>query len=171
VLSSANVPPVNGLLTSPLLSGLTLEETGMASALEQWRALHGLPQDGSQDLANPSGDGISNLLKFAFNLAPLAGDLNNSNVAVFAPGNTTGLPAVQRTQSGDLIFDYLRRTAASAPEITYIPRISTDLTVWQPVIPGGANVTPVQPGWERVTLTVPAPAGGRLFGRVETVTN
>jgi hypothetical protein len=89
-------------------------------------------------------------------------------VAVFAPGGSSGLPAVQRSQNGDLIFDFLRRTAATAPEISYIPRVSTDLTVWQPVSLGGAAVTPAIPGWERVVLIVPGPAGGRFFGSVET---
>jgi|GEM_PF-3716170 len=167
VLSSANVPAIPNLNTNPLLSGLTLEQGSFVSAFAEWCYLHGLPYDGSHDLANPSGDGVSNLLKFAFNLAPQAGDLDHSNVTVFAPGEGSGLPAIQPGKNGAILFDFLRRTPTSAPEVSYIPRISTDLVVWQPVSLDGATITSVHPGWERVTLTIPALAGSRLFGRVE----
>lgn len=56
--------------TSLQLVGSKLIYTISSAPLPNWRTLHNLPADGSQDLGNPSGDGIPNLLKYAFNLAP-----------------------------------------------------------------------------------------------------
>ena len=49
---------------------IVLTTSGSAiMAPQDWRDHLGLPADGSQDLANPSGDGVANIMKFALNLA------------------------------------------------------------------------------------------------------
>ena len=105
VLDGASVTAIQGLDRNPILNGLTLEEMSL-SPLAAWRSLHGLPADGSQDYANPSKDGVANLLKYAFNMAPVAGDLLKSNVSTITPSGTAGLPLIQRNGAGQLVFTY-----------------------------------------------------------------
>lgn len=82
VLNGADNVTVPGIDRNPILNGLTLEL--LPSELDAWRSLQGLSADGSQDLANPSGDGVPDLLKYAFNLANNAGDLTLVRNAVLA---------------------------------------------------------------------------------------
>lgn len=93
--------------------------------------------------------------------------MNRSNLTGYVFPSNGGLPAIKSAAGGGLTFDFLRRNAATTPGVSYTPRVSTDLTAWQPVSLAGATITAVLPGWERVTLTVPPPPGGRLYGSVE----
>lgn len=140
-----------------------------------FRTLHGLAADGSQDFANPSGDRIPNLLKYAFRLAENAGDLNTPNYRLLqSPADTAGLPSLFRTDNGVFQFVYVRRTEASVPGITYTPEISTRLdSGWVDLVPDSAVVQPLGGVWERVILTLAAPfdaphdTGGRVRVRVD----
>src|SRR5882724_5559119 len=66
------------------------------------------------DLADPDGDGVTNLLEYALGLNP--------NVA-----NVSGLPAVGLT-NGFLTLTYTR--VNSATDITYLPEVSGNLINW-----------------------------------------
>ncbi len=134
-------------------------------ALESWRALHHLAADGSQDAANPSGDGIANLLKFAFNMAPNAGDLANVNVGVLPANGTAGLPFIDRDAQGRLVIEFIRRKAATNSGITYVVETGDDLTDLQPLALTGASVGSIDAAWERVTVIDPVITPKR-FGRV-----
>ncbi len=72
------------------------------------------------DLATPANDGVANLVKYAFNLGPLA----NAEGALPTPTLVNGLPS--------LVFD------ASQSDLTYTVQASTDLVNWST-----ANVTTV----------------------------
>lgn len=133
-----------------------------------WRTLHGLPADGSQDLANPSGDGIQNLLKFAFNMAPASGELLWPNVAILPANGTAGLPAIGRDAQGRLVVDFVRRKAITDPGIVYQVETGADLTNWGALDLGAASVTSINSVWERVSVTDPTP-GTRRFGRVRVL--
>jgi hypothetical protein len=143
--------------------------------LAGFRTLHGLAADGSQDYANPSGDRIPNLLKYAFHLAENAGDLNTPNYRQLqSPADTAGLPTLFRAGNGIFQFVYVRRTDASMPGITYTPEISTSLNAgWVDLVPDSAVVQPLGGVWERVILTLAAPfdaphdTGGRVRVRVD----
>lgn len=130
-----------------------------------WRSWQGLPSDGSQDLKNPSGDGISNLLKYAFNLAPNAGDLYQSNVKTLAAGGTAGLPAVSYDGAGRLVLEFVRRKASTTPGISYIVETSDDLMTWGDLDVSNASVTSIDNNWERVRA-VDSTLSPRRFGRV-----
>ena len=67
----------------------------ISTALSDWRTLQGLRADGSFDQANPSGDGIKNIIRFAYNLAPTSGALNTPSLNPSLPaGGNAGLPSV-----------------------------------------------------------------------------
>ena len=140
-------------------------EFRQGTPLLDWRILHGLDQAGSDDLGNPSGDGIANLLKYAFNMAPNAGDLELGNPSVMAPDGISGLPMIERTEEGRLSFTYVRRKASSSPGVSYQPQTSIDLSTWNPILFASSTVTSVDDEWERVTVVDPVSTDTR-FGRV-----
>jgi hypothetical protein len=103
------------------------------SPIQVWRALHSLAVDGSQDLANPSGDGLANVVKFAFNTAPNAGDLPVPNVEVLPANGLAGLPFITRAEQGRLFIEFLRRKATSDPGVSDIVETGDDLSNLQPL--------------------------------------
>lgn len=133
-------------------------------------AVHGLPSNGSQDLANPSGDSVPNLLKFAFNMAPNAGDLLVPDLALLPPGEAAGLPLVTRDNQGRLSIAFVRRKAGTNPGITYQALTGADLTNLQPLALTGATIASIDTTWERVTVIDPAVTDKR-FGRGRGQTN
>ena len=104
-LMNADATPWRFSDHDPVLIGINLS----SSPLESWRSLHGLAANGSQDLASAANDGVENLLKYAFNKAPDAGDLGQMNVSVLAPDGDTGLPRVFREAGGHLAVDVIRQ--------------------------------------------------------------
>ncbi len=143
-------------------------EAPAPSPLVDWRNLHGLALNGSQDLGNPSGDGVSSLLKYAFNLAPLAGSLNQPNIAILPSSGDAGLPHISRTPSGQLQITYLRRKASTYPGITYTPETGSILSDFA-ALTATETVTSIDTNWERVTITDSSTASKR-FGRVKVTT-
>jgi hypothetical protein len=135
------------------------------TSLQVWRALQGLAADGAQDAANPSGDGVPNLLKYAFNLAPNAGDLLVSNRTVLPPNGTAGLPRLTVDATPRLVFQFVRRKAATHPGIGYVVQTSQDLSAWSALDLSAATVQSIDATWERVTVTDPISTAQR-FGRV-----
>ena len=116
--------------------------------LDNWRTLHGLAADGSQDLQNPSNDGVSNLLKYAFNLAPNVGQLSQPTpVRTMLTGGTAGLPLIARV-GNHLRAEFIRRKASTLPGISYTLVTSSSLTGWLPVTTA-PTLTSVDATWER----------------------
>ncbi len=158
--------------TAPLPFGVTdayFITLSVAPALPAWRTVHGLPADGSQDLANLSGDGVANLLKYAFNLAPNAGDLAVPNVQVLAVNGTAGLPRIGSDAQRRLVIDFVRRKGATNSGIACVVETGADLTNLQPLDLSGATVVSIDATWERVTVTDPVITNQR-FGRVRVRT-
>ncbi len=124
-------------------------------ALSGWRTLHGLPPDGSQDLSNPSSDGVVNLLKMAFNMAPNAGDLLQSNTTVLATNGKTGLPRVGKDNLNRLTVSFVRLKDAKNRDITYNVLTGEDLANLLPLDLKEAHVEDIDTDWERVTVSDP----------------
>ena len=137
----------------------------LANSLASWRALQSLAGDGSQDLANPSRDGVANLLKYAFNMAPNAGSLTNPNIAELPENGTAGLPHIYRDAQGHLVIEFIRRKAATNPGIAYIVETGDALAALQTLSLSGAAAISIDANWERVTVTDPTITPKR-FGRV-----
>lgn len=93
---------------------------------EDWRALYFTPAQLaipaiSGDGGDASGDGIPNLLKYAFDLPPLA---------VNSPANPN-LPHALVQSAGGTNYFAVRFTERNAPAgVQYIPEVSTNLEVW-----------------------------------------
>lgn len=119
-------------------------------------------------LADPDGDGVVNLLEYAFNMDP-----NVPLVATLVPASgTSGLPA-HRLEDYDsherLVIEFVRRKAATHPQIIYYPEFSGDLSTdnWQE--PLAMIVTSINSTWERVVAYDPTPhdqENPRRFARV-----
>ena len=132
-----------------------------AEALTAWAGTSGLL--GSQRLpsAVPKGDGLSNLLKYAFGLNPA--------VSLGATGsNSAGLPRfdfISRSQGG--VFRYYRRKNCG---LIYRPRVTTSLVPGASApLPGTPEVIYLDGTWEEVRCIVPFAPGGptRQFFTVE----
>lgn len=144
--------------------------------LATWRELHGLQRDGSQDASIAGTDGIANVLKFAFNLAPTAGSLTTPGTRPLENpvGSTlnalSGMPHLGRTGSGNQIaLTFLRRKAATNPGISYEVQSSSDFSTWSPLVLDGANseTLNIDGTWERVRfLHTPSPSSTHRFFRV-----
>lgn len=149
------------------LTGEFSEEISFSTAsagewFASWVTIHGLAGNNALPSSNPARDGVSNLLKFAFNLDP-----TRSDPRVLASGGTAGLPLVSLERGGILhVFriEYLRRKAT---ELQYTPMITTDLRNYEPMT-GTSTITSIDNTWERVVIrqTVDPSSLRKLFGRV-----
>ena len=144
-----------------------------SSALANFRSSNGLAADGSQDLQIPSGEGVKNLLKYAFNMigngAGQATNLSTPNNSILTPNGNAGLPLVGTDGSGKLTLTYIRRKAATNPGISYSVEFTNDLgltDLWA-VNPAATEGTPVSidSQFERVTVT-DSISPSRRFARV-----
>lgn len=130
-----------------------------------WRAMHGLAPNGSQDSENPAGDGVANLFKYAFNLAPTPGTLTIPNRAVLPTNGAAGLPSITPNTQNQLVIRFVRRKASTNPGIGYSVLTSSDLATWSALDMNTATVESIDATWERVTIIDPN-AGPKRFGRV-----
>jgi hypothetical protein len=111
--------------------------------------------------ATPFNDGVSNLLKYAFNMNGAGPD-----VGILTPTGTAGLPLITATtsSSGQLVMTvtFLRRRGSA---LVYEAQESTTLVSFAPL--GGAETTTViDAAWERVRVVAPASTAPRRFFRV-----
>lgn len=150
-------------------TGLTIPQIRKVSAVPApatfaaWAAAAGLSGADAQPLANPSGDGVVNLLKYAFNLNPAAPDRRG-----LPPDGTgdAGLPRIDSVKVRDLVdaveITWLKRSGAG---LVYTVESSAGLQTWETVPGVSRDVTAAAAGWERCTMSV---ARGRtgMFLRV-----
>jgi subtilase family serine protease len=140
----------------------------VGASFASWAATNGLFGENALPGANPSGDGINNLLKYAFGMDP--------NIAYgpdrhLTPGSgTSGLPLVTMS-GGRLRIEFVRRI--NATDLTYTAQFGSDLTNsgpggWLASGPGTPTPIPGMPGWERVIVEDAAAPPGAItrFGRV-----
>jgi hypothetical protein len=152
-------------------SGQPVLRTLANNALLKFRADQGLALDGSQD-ATVSNDGISALLKYAFNMIgtgpgqkPTA-DL--ANVATLTPGGSAGLPFASLDGSGKMALTYVRRKASGNPGVVYQVEFSSDLVGWAINPLSTESATDIDATLERVTVTdsLSTSSASRRFARV-----
>ncbi len=128
-----------------------------------WATAAGLTGTAAQLHATPRGDGVANLLKYAFNMNPAGPDTRT-----LTPGTgTAGLPAISLTGSPSariLRVEFLRRKGSG---LTYNTRKTTSVNAnpWQPLT-DTPTVTSMDATWERVVYEEPV-TGARWFARVE----
>ncbi len=118
--------------------------------------------------ADPDGDGVPNLLEFAFNLDPTFPE----PVVMTAGTGLRGLPLIQletvAPSDQRLTVEFVRRTAGSGSGVTYAVQFTSDLnTPWQ--TGGTESVTAINERWERVKVTDTVSAGATVPARFARV--
>lgn len=116
--------------------------------------------------ATPYGDGVANLLKYAFNM-----NLSGPDASTMPPSGNSGLPGITVQPNGGASvfrFEFLRRKNSG---LIYTPQKSSELanpTSWVPLtdLP---TVISIDATWERVIYEEPYDANTipRCFGRVQ----
>ena len=148
--------------------GLTLRGTvsDPRGLFDAWAA--GLTGPNADVGASPQGDGLKNLLKYAFNLNPLTADARH--LVFGATGETAGLPVHRVVMDGGtttLEVEYLRNIQSG---LIYTPQYSVDLEAgsFQPMT-GPESVVTIDACWQRVRVQQTFPAGTvpRVFANVK----
>jgi len=145
----------------------------VATGLQTFRSTHSLAAGGSQDFDAPAGDGVANLLKFAFNMLGTGVgqkmDLNQSNNSALVSNGFAGLPVSSiESTTGDLQVTFIRRKLGTVPAsgINYAVEFSNDLVTWEVDTFATEIVTDIDSIFERVTLTDSDSGINRYFARL-----
>jgi len=146
------------------------------SGLATFRAAYGLASDGTEDLATPASDSVSNLLKFAFNMMGgepgQAAALTTPNASRLDPAGTAGLPfSGIESGTGNLQLTYIRRKASSNPGITYTVEFSDSLEDWAPNDSATESASLIENTFERITVTDSTRSSSKRFVRVRVTAN
>ncbi len=161
--------PLNSAQTTQLHSRRFVSDfstLGTVVPFWEWSGLAQLEGEASLEGAVAHGDGVNNLLKYAFNLNGSGPDTKS---LIPAAGDTRGLPGLSVVNQADggivLRLEYLRRKNSG---LVYIPQISTNAGGWEhfdhePV------VTSINDQWERAEITSSAESEGepRRFIRLK----
>ncbi|MBK8478473.1 MAG: hypothetical protein IPL39_19955 [Opitutaceae bacterium] len=126
--------------------------------LANWAMQQGTPADQRGPLDAPAGDGVCNLLKFAYGVAPMTKWPSS--------GRTMGEIAQGTGDNRHLALSFIRNSAAQG--IVLELEVSTDLQTWVVVPSTLAVVFPNGPGSDIVRLRETAPLGSasRRFARL-----
>ena len=139
-----------------------------------WVYANGLTGDNAEAGADPAGDGINNLMKYAFNMDPDRAYTGADSI--LTPTGASGLPLVTLVADAGneyLQITYVRRVNENS--VSYTPQFSSSLTDpdgWQSATEE-PTTTPLDSLWERVTVrdSLPQSAAPTRFGRVEVTTD
>ncbi len=142
-----------------------LSGDGASPSLAAAIAAAGLTGPDAEPNATPFGDGVENLLKYAFNM-----NLAGPDSSTMTSGGNAGLPFISRTgegSSGILRFEFVERIGSG---LSYTPKKSTSLDAgdWLPLsdLP---TIIPIDANWRRVIYEEPADPSvmPACFGRIE----
>lgn len=150
----------NGLFFEKAFVITVTDVTEIDPGFASWTNAAGLSGTDAEPTAAPFGDGVPNLLKYAFNMNAAGPD-----ASVLTLGGTSGLPrvAVDTTDGQTVIaFEFLRRRTGS---LAYEAQESTDLADFTPLV-GTVSTAPIDDDWERVIITPAASASPTRFFRV-----
>ncbi len=142
---------------------------GVLSPAQQFASVSSESGSLGSDIAaesTPHGDGVDNLLKYAFNM-----NLADKDSRTIPPGGTAGLPTITtqpNTPAGILRFEFVRRIGSG---LIYTPQKSPNPgnpASWVPLT-DTPSVNAIDAAWERVIYEEPydPAAAPRLFGRVQ----
>lgn len=135
-----------------------------------WASINGLSGTHADRFATPFGDGVENLLKFAFNMNGSGPDRH----LMTRDTGTSGLPLIEPSGEGVsrvFRFEFVRRIGGG---LSYAPQISQTLdeSSWTGTTATPA-VTPIDSTWERVVIEEPVGAANhpKLFARVKVTSS
>ncbi len=141
IFSNATTAASSAIFPSPGVHVLRLSATNAHGESSRLLAVSALPQRAAwrqtyfsitansgpaADLADPDGDGVVNLLEYAFSTDPTSA----ASVPVLLPSTST--------PNGSLSISFLRARA----ELTYVVEASSDLVVWQDIATNPGAVSP-----------------------------
>jgi hypothetical protein len=121
------------------------------ASFSDWASTFGLTGNDAATDASPAGDGIANLLKYAFNMDPTVSYTGEGRFLEVGVGDS-GLPVIRITESNGeerLQIEFVRRR--NTDSLICRPQVSDDLLEWQNLdtIP---SVTEIDDQWERVVV-------------------
>lgn len=143
-----------------------------------FRAAHNLALNGTDDLLKSAGDGVPNLLKFAFNMIGSGlgqvATLNVPTVATLATNGEAGMPRGEMgtgMNAGKLKLTYIRRKSTSSPGISYAVQFNNSLLPNSWAVNGSAveSVASINEFIERVTVT-DSIVNSKRYARVRVTT-
>ncbi|MBK8039227.1 MAG: hypothetical protein IPK22_19150 [Verrucomicrobiaceae bacterium] len=142
-----------------------------SAGFASWQSTHFNPAQLADPLisgptATPHNDGVSNLLKFAFNM-----NGGGPDVQTMPPGGSSGLPGITTQPNGAnsiFRFEFVRRIGSG---LIYTPQKSPDITnpaLWNNLT-DAPTVIPIDAFWERVVYEEPYDNATtpKCFGRVQ----
>jgi len=150
--------------------------SGTSTGVQTFRTTYGLATNGSQDSLTPAGDGVQNLLKYAFNMigsgTGQGSNLSAANSSVITANGSAGLPLVDVDGTGKLRVTYVRRKSTSNSGISYVVEFSGTLAngTWAVNASATTVVTSIDTTFERVVVT-DANTSTRRFVRVRITAN
>lgn len=137
-------------ITMPAESVITLQGTITGStptAWETWVSSNNLTGTDAEQLSDPDGDSVNNLVEFAFNLDP-----NTPGSTVLPASGTSGLPHFSVNEQGVMSVVYLERQNAG---VTYVIEESSDLATWQDAaVVQAASPEAINADWQRVSYNM-----------------
>jgi uncharacterized repeat protein (TIGR03803 family) len=140
--NAENTVPQSGLILSFSNDAASLQTSLYNSVI----ASAGLSGQNALPAATPHGDGVTNLVKYAFNM-----NLRSPDLRVLGASGSSGLPRVTLEPSGDqklLRVEFLRRIGSG---LIYPPQHSTTLDGFVPMT-GTQTIIPIDAEWERVSM-------------------
>ncbi|MEP4077319.1 DUF1566 domain-containing protein [Haloferula sp.] len=148
---------------------ITVDIVDDRDPVESFRYTYGMARDWSEDDEDFSGNGIPNLLYFAFNL----GDPSGTEITYADPENgTMGLPTFKPAAEPDTWeFSYVRYRHYGITDHGYRAEFSTNMDTWINAgnLEGGlisTTVTPIDDNYEFVTLKLQLNLAEKAFLRV-----
>ncbi len=148
--------------------------TAMTSAttydgVQAFRIANSLAADGTQDLLTPAGDGVANLLKYAFNMLGTgtgqAVSLGLPNTCSLSADGNAGLPSGSMDMNGRLQITYIRRKPSSNPGINYAVQFTDTPGVWEVNPSAHESAVTIDDTFQRLTVT-DSSAGPQRFARI-----
>jgi hypothetical protein len=136
------------------LDQVSWQAAAAATTYQTWVTGYNLTGENALETANPAGDGVSNLVKYALGLNPHQAALTPTD------GTHAGLPLLERT-GNSVKFTFIKDPAKT--DVSYGVEASGDLATWQPVTTGVVE-TPLTGTLVRVEVTLPV--AGRRFCRL-----
>ncbi len=129
----------------------------VTTTFNSWASNHNLTDQNALTSSNPTGDGVSNLMKYALGLNP------NLSALSATDGTKVGMPRAE-VFAGVMKFTFIKDTAKS--DLTYVVESCDSLATWAPVTTGMIE-TPLTGTLIRVDVNLPTT--GKHFCRLKVV--
>jgi hypothetical protein len=157
LILSGSFTAIDGQARPAGVARLVIASPPVGEGYAVWAASNNLPPAPSET-ADFEGDGVPDLMEFAFNLDPKTPDAHR----ILSPQGASGLPAhslVGEGASRRLRLEFLRRTGSGPGSVSAVAEFVSDPTLpWTPVT-SPVSIVPAGTGWERVTVDDPETTG------------